>query len=109
MTLGKLEEMNMPLFREMHDNGNYLESPAKLREFFGRYGVSGADFDSVFNSFSVVTQVNRADELGQRYRINSTPTIIVAGKYRTGVSEAGGSPEQLIALIEALAAAELGR
>jgi thiol:disulfide interchange protein DsbA len=70
--------------------------------------VTGSDFDGVFGSFSVISQVNRAEELARRYRIDSTPTIIVAGKYRTGVSEAG-SPERLFELIEALAAAELVR
>jgi protein dithiol oxidoreductase (disulfide-forming) len=106
--LGKGEEMNLPFFQEMHVNGNYLETPAELREFFGRFGVSGSDFDGVIGSFSVISQVNRADELAGRYRVDSTPTIIVAGKYRTGVSEAG-SPERLFELIEALAAAELIR
>ena len=60
------------------------------------------------SSFGVINQVNRADELGRRYRVDSTPTIVVNGKYKTGVDMAG-SYEQLFALIEALAAAELGR
>lgn len=107
--LGKGEEMHLPFFQAMHVDGNYLETPAKLRDFFSRFGVSAADFDSVFSSFSVVTQVNRADELGRRYRVDSTPTIVINGKYRTGVSDAGGTPEDLFRLIEALAAAELGR
>ncbi len=54
-----------------------------------------------------MTKVNQADELGRRYDIDSTPTLIVNGKYRTG-SEAG-SPEDMFRLIELLAAAERGR
>lgn len=105
--LGKLEEIQMPMFREMHDRGNYLESVDKIRSFFGQHGISADDFNSVFNSFSVHNQVSRADELGRRYRVDSTPTIIVAGKYKTG-NEAG-SPEKLFELIELLAATELAR
>jgi thiol:disulfide interchange protein DsbA len=106
--LGKGEEMHQPFFESMHVDRNYLETQAEMREFFARFGVTDADFNSVFESFSVRSQVNRADELGQRYAVESTPTIIVAGKYSTGVSEAG-SYERLFALIEALAARELQR
>ena len=106
--LGKGEEMHEPFFEAMHVDRNYLETQAAMRQFFARFDVSDADFNSVFESFSVRSQVNRADELGRRYAVESTPTIIVAGKYSTGVSEAG-SYERLFELIEALAAAELQR
>jgi thiol:disulfide interchange protein DsbA len=106
--LGIVDEIMMPFFREFHDVGNYLETPAKLRTFFGRFGVSAEDFDSYFSSFSVMTKVNNAAQLGQRYRIDSTPQIVVNGKYRTGVDRAGGT-DQLFELIELLAAAERGQ
>jgi len=104
-SLGITDEIMMPFFREFHDQGNYLETPAKLATFFGRFGVSKEDFDSHFASFSVMTKVNNAAQLGQRYRIDSTPQIVIAGKYKTGVDLAG-SPEKLFELIELLAAAE---
>jgi thiol:disulfide interchange protein DsbA len=107
-TLGKIEEMHLPFFREMHENRNYLETEDALAAFFGRFDVSRDDFEKTFNSFSVNTSVNRADELGRRYRVDSTPTIIVNGKYTTGSGMAGGY-EEMFELIEVLAAAELGR
>jgi len=110
--LGKLDEMHWPFFKEMHEAGNYLETPAKMAEFFGRFGVSRDDFESVFDSFAVHTKVNRATELIRRYRVDSTPTIIIAGKYTTGRGMADpveGNPDRLFELIELLSAAELGR
>ncbi len=104
--LGKGEEMHEPFFESMHVDRNYLESQAEMRQFFARFGVTDADFNSVFESFSVRSQVNRAKELGNRYAVESTPTIVIAGKYTTGTSEAG-SYERLFELIEALAAREL--
>jgi thiol:disulfide interchange protein DsbA len=107
--LGKLEEMHTPFFREMHVTGNYLTSVDAMAEFFSRFGVGRDEFRSAFESFSVVnTEMRRAADLGNRYRIDSTPTIIVNGKYRTGADMAG-SPERLFELIEALAAAERGQ
>jgi len=106
--LGKGEEMNQPFFREMHVNGNYLETPDAMAAFFERFDVSRDDFESVFDSFAVHTRVNQADELGRRYRVDSTPTIIINGKYTTGTGMAGGY-DQMFELIEVLAAAELGQ
>ena len=110
--LGKGEEMHWPFFREMHENGNFLQTPATMAEFFGRFDVSNDEFESVFDSFGVNNQVNRAEELGRRYRVDSTPTIVINGKYTTGTGMAdptNGNPERMFELIEALAAAELGR
>jgi thiol:disulfide interchange protein DsbA len=107
VALGKEEEMHLPFFREMHENGNYLQSVDALADFFGQFDVSREEFEGVFDSFAIATRVNRADELGRRYRVDSTPTIIVGGKYRTDVGMAGGY-DQLFELIDALARAELG-
>jgi protein dithiol oxidoreductase (disulfide-forming) len=103
--LGKGAEMHAPIFREIHMNGNYLDSEAKLAEFFGRFGVSEADFRNAFNSFTVETKLQRAEELNRRYRISSVPSIVVNGKYTTNGTMAG-SYDQLIELIDTLAARE---
>lgn len=107
-SLDVVDEIMMPFFREFHDVGNYLETPAKLTSFFGRFGVSAEEFENHFSSFSVITKVNNAAQLGQRYRIDSTPQLVVNGKYRLGVDSAGGT-DQLFELIELLAAAERGQ
>ena len=103
--LGKLGEMHTPFFREMHVSGNFLENEAAIAEFFSRFGVEREAFTSAFNSFAVHTKVRRADELTRRYRVTGTPSVVVNGKYLTSASQAGGF-EQLIDLIETLAASE---
>jgi thiol:disulfide interchange protein DsbA len=104
-SLGIADEIMSPFFAELHDRGNALESADKLASLFSRFDVTRADFDSHFGSFSVMTKVSNATVLGQRYRIDSTPTIVINGKYKTGVDQAGGFV-QLFVLIELLAAAE---
>lgn len=103
--LGKKEEMHADFFREMHVNGNALQSMDALAEFFGRFDVSREEFESTFDSFAVHAKVQRADELMRRYGISSTPTMVVNGKYRTNGSMAGDY-DTLIELIGELAAAE---
>ena len=103
--LGKGEEMHTPFFREMHVTGNYLQSPEAVETFFDQFGVSADDVNGTMESFAVHTKVQRADELARRYRVDSTPTVVVNGKYRTNASMAGGY-DQLIELINVLAASE---
>jgi thiol:disulfide interchange protein DsbA len=68
-------------------------------------GVSAADFANAYNSFSVTSDLARAEELTQRYRVQDVPFIVVNGKYTTDVSKAG-SVANLFQLINDLAAAE---
>jgi thiol:disulfide interchange protein DsbA len=105
--LGKGEEMHTPFFRSMHVDGNYLQTEPEIASFFARFGVDREEFESAFESFSVHAKVQRADELARRYRVSSTPTVVVNGKYVTNASMAGGY-DQLLDLIDTLAAAERG-
>jgi protein dithiol oxidoreductase (disulfide-forming) len=103
--LGKVDEMHEAFFREIHINGNSLGTEAALQEFFGRFGVDPAAFKNAFDSFSVHTKLQRADELARRYHISSVPTVVINGKYVTNATMAGGY-DQLMELINELAASE---
>jgi thiol:disulfide interchange protein DsbA len=109
--LGKLEQLHTTAFNEIHVNGHPLssndpeESENMQLEFLGRYGVSQNDFKKVYHSFAVETQMQRAEELTQRYRISGVPNFIVNGKYLLDVGTAGGH-EQVTQLIDYLAALE---
>lgn len=103
--LGKLDELHTPIFREIHANGNPLNTVEKVTAFFRSHGVNTDEFQRVFSSFEVESKLQRADFLNRRYRIDSVPTIIVNGKYKTDVGMAGGEP-QLYQLIGELAASE---
>ena len=105
--LGKGEALHGPLFREINVKGNPLNTVDRIAAFFRDNGVSNDDFQKAFSSFAVENKLQRADFLNRRYRIESVPTIIVNGKYKTAVSEAGGEP-QLFTLINELAAHESG-
>jgi thiol:disulfide interchange protein DsbA len=77
------------------------------QQFASANGVSADDFAKAYNSFSVATNMKRAEEITQAYRVEGVPFIAVNGKYTTDVGKAGGE-NQLIDLIGDLAAAEHG-
>ncbi len=105
--LGKLDELHSDIFREINVKGNGLNTVANITAFFRERGVSPDDFQKAFSSFAVENKLQRADFLNRRYRIESVPTVIVNGKYRTDVGMAGGEP-QLFKLIGELSASEHG-
>ena len=102
--LGK-PELNAEAFREINVRGNRLDTPEKIEAFFTSRGVSKGDFQKTYSGFAVESKLARAVDLNKRYRIASTPTVIVNGRYVTDVGMAGGE-EQLFELINTLAARE---
>ena len=58
---------------------------------------------------NVETAMQRADQLGQRYRVSAVPTFVINGKYitdQTMADAANRDPNRLMALINDLAAQE---
>lgn len=75
-----------------------IEDAAK---FYAQYGVSPEDFVATANSFAINTNMKRADAWIKATGVDSTPTIVVNGKYRiTGLS--AGSWENVIPLVQFL-------
>jgi thiol:disulfide interchange protein DsbA len=102
--LGK-PELHDEAFREINVKRNRLDTPEKIEAFFTSRGVAKADFDKAFAGFAVESRLAKAADLNRRYRIVSTPTVIVNGKYVTDAAMAGGE-EQLFQVINTLAARE---
>ena len=108
--LGK-PELVSKAFEEIHRHGNMLvanedaQSQRLQLAFAKANGISEADFNREYNGFAVNARLQRAEELMRRYKVESVPYFIINGKYQTDESMAGG-PEQLIQLINDLAAAE---
>lgn len=80
--LGVLDKLHDPLFNALNEQGNPLNSEARLAQLFAQYGVNADQFGKAFNSFGVTSQVNQAKARTLSYRIEGTPELIVAGKYR---------------------------
>ena len=103
--LGKAAEIEGAFFDEIHTKRNLLETEAKIAALFAQHGVDEDAFKSTFNSFAVNTKVKRAEELIGRYRVESTPTVVVNGKFLTQ-GRLAGSYGAWFAIIDDLAARE---
>jgi protein dithiol oxidoreductase (disulfide-forming) len=61
-----------------------------VAKFYAKFGVKPEEFAATANSFTINTKMKRADELIRAYEVDSTPTIVVNGKYRLTPNSAGG-------------------
>lgn len=89
---------------------NQIKNPKptieKAAAFYERVaGVKKEVFLANAKSFPVEMKVKNADAMVKAYRVDSTPTLVVQGKYRLTVQSAGGL-EQLTELVKFLVAKE---
>jgi thiol:disulfide interchange protein DsbA len=64
-----------------------IEDIAKV---YAKFGADPQQFAGIANSFAVNIKMKRADDLIKAYGVNSTPTMVINGKYRFDVGNAGG-------------------
>lgn len=86
--LGKVSSVHGALFTEIHVRKNKLETKEAMATFVATQGVAKAQFDRVYSSFGVTAKVNQSQKTFKDARVNSVPSVVVAGKYlvlkRTG-------------------------
>jgi len=62
-----------------------------IAKFYGNYGAKPEEFVATANSFAVNMDMKRADKQVVAWGVNSTPTIVVDGKWRADTSSANGA------------------
>ncbi len=78
-----------------------IEDVAKF--YAAHAGIKAEDFIATSKSFAVETKIGQADKLVRAYRADSTPTFVVAGKYKVN----GQSYDEMMAVIRFLVDKEL--
>ena len=95
-SLGLLDKTHQALFDAIHRDHQPLHTIEDLANlFYANYGANPGSFLSTATSFVVEGDLTRSNDLVRAWHVDSTPTLIVAGKYRiTAVPDRGiGFPE----------------
>ncbi len=81
--LGVLPKTHDALFKAFFiDRKIKTGSLEELADFYKTYGVDRKKMLDTMNGFTVSSKLNRARQFSVRAGVNSTPTLIVNGKYR---------------------------
>lgn len=89
--MGVAEQSHSAMFRAIHIDRSLPVQPAptdeQLGQFYAQFGVDPKQFASTMSSFAVSAKLNQAQQFLQRSGVDSTPVLLVNGKYRaTGTS-----------------------
>lgn len=99
--MGMVEKLHGPFFRALHVDKQALNDEASIAQFVAAHGGKADEFRRAYHSFGVDAQVKEVMRLAPAYGVDSVPTFIVDGKYRTNATMAQGG-ENLMRVIEFL-------
>jgi thiol:disulfide interchange protein DsbA len=101
--MGVLDQYHQKVFDAIHKEHVNLNNAKKRDEWLKANGIDPAKYAEVEKSFSVVTNVNRAKQLAQAYKVDSVPRFFVNGKYWTAADVAGGEDKLLLVVNQMIA------
>ncbi len=101
LAMNKVPSVHGKVFSALQDQNKPLNVPDKLFAWVGEQGLDVARFKATYQSFGVATQIRRAMQMQDLYRVEGTPALGIAGRYYTDGSMAGGF-EQMIAIANTL-------
>jgi len=97
---GDLERLDGPLFHAIHEEHLQLVDEERLADWVAKNGGNADKFSAAYTSFGVNSQTVQADQMAERFQIDSVPTLAVDGAY---VAMADPSPGELPYLTALLA------
>jgi thiol:disulfide interchange protein DsbA len=97
----KLEEqLHAKILSTWHVERRRLKSDADNIDWAVKNGVDKEKFTATYNSFSVITRLKNAGRVAATYEVNSTPTLVVDGRFITNPTMVDasnpGTPRQLL-------------
>ena len=98
--MGQRKRLDDALYDAWNVNNIDLRDEDKIAAFLAKHGVDSKKFESLYNSFTVETEVRRSKQMMLNYHIMGTPTLVVDGKY---VIE-GLEPSDTIKVLDAVVA-----
>ncbi|UWX04143.1 thiol:disulfide interchange protein DsbA/DsbL [Pseudoxanthomonas sp. NC8] len=91
--LGVLPQSHDAMFAAIHLQHslpvNANVTAEQIAPFYAQYGVDAKRFADTFNSFGVDAKINRAKQFAVKTKIESTPSVVVNGKYTVSVDQQG--------------------
>ena len=103
--MGLADQYHQKVFDAIHKDHVNLNNAKKRDEWLKANGIDPAKYAEVEKSFSVVTNVNRARQLTQSYKVDAVPRFFVNGKYWTSADQAGGEDKLLLVVNQMIALA----
>jgi len=103
----QLDALHGKVFGALHGEHVNLFTPDAIADWMVRQGTDRRAFLERYNSFSVQVRLHGANALAQQTAIESVPSFVVAGRYRTDLDMARDYG-RLLAIVDALVVRSAG-
>ena len=87
---GKLAALHGKVFRAYHREGLNLEDESVLTDWLVKQGLGRARVDELLHAESVLGKIEAAREATYAYGVETTPSMVVDGRYLTSSGMSGG-------------------
>lgn len=84
--MGKLEEFHAKVFKAIHVDRVRMSTDDVVIDWAVKNGIDKKKFMDTWNSFGVITKLNRLPTILHNYKIDSVPTLVVDGRFMTSPS-----------------------
>ncbi len=104
--LGVAEKTHNAVFDALHNSPTPVRDLDGLASLFAKYGIKPEVFKATMTSFAVNIAIDRSNAMMPRYKLEGTPEIYVAGKYRINGKSAKGN-DKIFDVVNFLVAKEV--
>lgn len=94
-------DLHATIFAAVQEQRLRLDTPDGVSEWAKKNKLDVSAFMDIYRSFGINTQVQRAQQLVSSYRIDSVPTMAIAGRFLTSAAMAG-SHEAALKVVDSL-------
>ena len=84
--MGKLDDMHVKVFKAIHVDRVRMNTDAVVLDWAVKNGLDKTKFLDAWNSFGVMTKLNRLPSVLNAYKVDSVPTLVVDGRFMTSPS-----------------------
>ncbi|MES2128973.1 MAG: thiol:disulfide interchange protein DsbA/DsbL [Pseudomonadota bacterium] len=84
--MGKEDALHASVMQAWHVDHHRLKDDADNLDWALKNGLDKAKFQDAYNSFGVTTKLRNLTRLANNYAVNSTPTLVIDGRYQTNPS-----------------------
>jgi thiol:disulfide interchange protein DsbA len=100
LLLGELPRLQERVYRAYHRENVNLEDESVLIDWAVKQGLKRDRFEQALRSDAVMAQVEASRELTHAYEVDTTPSVVVEGRYLTSSGMAGGVAELILTVDE---------
>lgn len=97
--MGKIDALNGAIFDAIHREGMALDSEAAITSWVTSHGIDADAFKSAYRDAR--DRLVKGQELAQRFKIPSVPSIVIAGRYLVAIHDSPAYGSQL-SVVDAL-------